>query len=112
MVDRDDLDLQAHESYEHHYLLIQAASYGLGIAMAPRILVADEIERGRLVAPFGFVDGTRALNLWIAPHVRSRDDVRCLSKWIEDEMTRHAATGNGTAAHAKDDSGGTTEPAN
>jgi DNA-binding transcriptional LysR family regulator len=102
VVGRSDLSLQVHESYEHHYLLIQAASYGLGIAMAPRILVADEIERGRLVAPLGFVRGTRELNLWVAPHVRSRDDVRRLSKWIEHEMTRQATTRTGAATQAED----------
>jgi DNA-binding transcriptional LysR family regulator len=94
-VGRSDLSLAAQEHYEHHYLMIQAASHGLGIAMAPRILVADELERGRLIAPLGFVQGTRDLHLWIAPHVRSRGDVRRLSKWIEHEMTSHAPTGTG-----------------
>lgn len=98
-VGRPDLNLEPHESYEHHYLLIQAASHGLGVAMAPRILVADEIERGRLIAPLGFVRGSRELHLWIAPHVRARDDVRRISKWIEHEMTRHANTGVRTEVH-------------
>jgi DNA-binding transcriptional LysR family regulator len=102
VIGRSDLNLRVHETYEHHYLLIQAASYGLGIAVAPRILVADQIERGHLVAPLGFVPGTHELHLWIAPHVRSREDVRRLSRWIQDEMTRHATTGTGAAADAED----------
>jgi DNA-binding transcriptional LysR family regulator len=93
VIGRSDLSLQVHENYEHHYLLIQAASYGLGIAIAPRILVADEIERGHLVAPLGFVPGTRELSLWIAPHVRSREDVQRVSGWIQDEMTGRATAG-------------------
>ena len=93
MIGRSDLSLQVHENYEHHYLLIQAASYGLGIAIAPRILVADEIERGHLVAPLGFVPGTRELSLWIAQHVRSREDVRRVSGWIQDEMAGRATAG-------------------
>jgi DNA-binding transcriptional LysR family regulator len=95
VIGRSDLNLRVHETYEHHYLLIQAASYGLGIAMAPRILVADQIERGHLVAPLGFVPGPHELHLWIAPHVRSREDVRRLSRWIQDEMARHATAGTG-----------------
>jgi DNA-binding transcriptional LysR family regulator len=95
VIGRSDLNLRVHETYEHHYLLIQAASYGLGIAMAPRILVADQIERGHLVAPLGFVPGPHELHLWIAPHVRSREDVRRLSRWIQDEMARHATAGIG-----------------
>jgi LysR family glycine cleavage system transcriptional activator len=94
-IGRSDLNLRVHETYEHHYLLIQAASYGLGIAVAPRILVADQIEQGHLVAPLGFAPGPHELHLWIGPHVRSREDVRRLSKWIQDEMTRHATAGTG-----------------
>ncbi len=99
-IGRSDMNLRTQESYEHFYLLIQAASYGLGMGLAPRILVADEIERGHLVAPFGFVPGPRELNLWIAPHVRSREDVRCLSGWIEGEMARPATAGIEAAAEA------------
>ena len=97
-IGRDDIELCTHDSYEHFYLLIQAASYGLGMALAPRILVANEIERGHLVAPFGFVAGPHQLNLWIAPHVRSRDDVRCLSGWIQSEMAGQGSAGKDGAA--------------
>jgi LysR family glycine cleavage system transcriptional activator len=86
----------------------EAASYGLGIAMAPRILVADQIERGHLVAPLGFVPGLHELHLWIAPHVRAREDVRRLSRWIQDEMARHVTSGTGAAAEVEDDQRVTT----
>jgi LysR family transcriptional regulator, glycine cleavage system transcriptional activator len=99
-IGRPDIDLRPHESYEHFYLLIQAASYGLGVALAPRILVEDEIERGHLAAPFGFVPGPHELNLWIAPHVRSRDDVRRLSGWIQSEMTPQGRATRDAAAGA------------
>ena len=56
------------------------------MALAPRFLVEDEIRRGHVVAPFGFVTGPHELSLWVAPHLRSRDDVRRLSSWIEVEM--------------------------
>lgn len=100
-IGRPDIDLRTHESYEHFYLVIQAASYGLGMALAPRILVAEEIERGHLVAPFGFVPGPHELNLWIAPHVRSREDVRRFSGWILDEMGRHTTAATGAAAETR-----------
>ena len=78
-IGRPDLALVGHERYEHFYLLIQAAACGLGMALAPRFLVEDEIRRGHVVAPFGFVTGPHDLSLWIAPHMRSRGDVRRLS---------------------------------
>lgn len=87
------LELPAHETYDHFYLMIQAAASGLGVAMAPRILAADEIARGHLVAPLGFVDGPHELSLWIAPHLRTRSDVKRLSAWIQEAMTHEAGRG-------------------
>jgi DNA-binding transcriptional LysR family regulator len=40
--------------FEHYYFALEAAIAGLGIAVAPWHLVADEVCAGRLVAPFGF----------------------------------------------------------
>lgn len=80
------LELPAQERFEHFYLLIQAAACGLGVALAPRYLVENEIRSGQLVAPLGFVRSPHTLNLWIAPHVRLRDDVRRLASWIQTNM--------------------------
>ena len=80
--------LDPHESFEHFYLVIQAAACGLGLAMVPRILVEDEIRNGHIVAPFGFVAGPHRLDLWINPHLRARRDVRYLIAWLDDEIKR------------------------
>ncbi|MFS4550752.1 LysR family transcriptional regulator [Comamonas resistens] len=46
--------------FEHFYLSLQAAGAGLGVAMGPQLLVRDELEAGRLLAPLGFVaDGSQ-----------------------------------------------------
>ncbi|HWQ38494.1 MAG TPA: LysR family transcriptional regulator [Burkholderiales bacterium] len=82
----DGSGLVAHEQYDHFYLMIQAAICGLGIAPVPRMLVLDDLRSGKLVAPFGFVEGPHKLVLWLAPHVISRSDVRALSKWLTDEL--------------------------
>jgi LysR family glycine cleavage system transcriptional activator len=37
---------------DHFYLTLQAALDGIGVAMGPTALVADDLARGRLVAPF------------------------------------------------------------
>lgn len=39
--------------FEHNYLIVQAAAAGIGIALLPTVIVADEIKAGRLVNPFG-----------------------------------------------------------
>ncbi|RVU14392.1 LysR family transcriptional regulator [Methylobacterium oryzihabitans] len=87
-IGRPDLGLVPQESYGHFYLVIQAASCGLGLALAPRLLVQSEIRSGHLVAPFGFTPGPHRLELWIAEHLRARHDLRCLVDWIQDEMER------------------------
>ncbi|HEY9329473.1 MAG TPA: LysR family transcriptional regulator [Streptomyces sp.] len=49
----------AQQTLEHFYLTLQAAVAGVGAAIAPFAVVRDDLEQGRLVAPFGFVpDGT------------------------------------------------------
>jgi LysR family transcriptional regulator, glycine cleavage system transcriptional activator len=76
------------ETYEHFYLLIQAAACGLGLAAVPEMLVLNELKSGRLVAPFGFVPGPQKLVLWIAPQLDGRSDVEALAKWLGKEMRR------------------------
>jgi LysR family transcriptional regulator, glycine cleavage system transcriptional activator len=39
-------------TFDHFYLTIQAAIDGLGVAMGPTALVADDLAAGRLVTPF------------------------------------------------------------
>jgi len=44
-----------HQTYAHFYFCFQAAIDGLGGAIGSYPLVVDDIERGNLIAPFGFV---------------------------------------------------------
>ncbi len=75
-----------HESYEHFYVVLHAAACGLGITIAPRFLVEDDLTEGRLVAPFGFLAGERNVVLWISPQVRTRSDIREFSDWLCQEV--------------------------
>lgn len=44
---------------DHHFLMAEAALGGLGVALAPQTIAADDVARARLVSPFGFdPDGT------------------------------------------------------
>ena len=47
-----DLKTTASLTLDHFYLTLQAALDGLGVAMGPTALVADDLATGRLVAPF------------------------------------------------------------
>ncbi|MEY9460525.1 LysR family glycine cleavage system transcriptional activator [Bradyrhizobium ottawaense] len=80
-------DIRIQESYDHFYLLIQAALCGLGLALVPTMFVLEEINSGRLIAPFGSIPGKRTLMLWTAPHVETRPESRAVSQWLTREMS-------------------------
>ncbi|WP_120634186.1 LysR family transcriptional regulator [Ruegeria sp. EL01] len=46
--------------FDHHFLMVEAASSGLGVGLVPHIVALDDINRERLTAPLGFdPDGSR-----------------------------------------------------
>ena len=59
--------------------MLEAAAAGLGVAIAPAVLIEAELHRGRLAAPLGFVDSGAAFSLCTlkaqdgAPRARLRD---------------------------------------
>jgi DNA-binding transcriptional LysR family regulator len=48
------------QAFEHFYIALEAATAGIGVAIASRLMVIDALASGVLVAPFGFApDGSR-----------------------------------------------------
>lgn len=52
--------------FDHLPLMLEAATAGLGIGIAPALLVEREIARGQLCAPLGFCPGTHTFSLCVA----------------------------------------------
>jgi DNA-binding transcriptional LysR family regulator len=74
--------------FDHHFLMVEAAAAGLGVALSPRVLAIDDIERDRLVAPAGFdPDGSGYGLIWMGEGdlAGSRAD---LARWLEKECAR------------------------
>ena len=77
--------------YDHHFLMVEAAAAGLGVALSPQVLVTDDIHRQRLVAPVGFdTDGTHYGLMWfgnaeLAPRSAS------LAHWLQAECAKSFA---------------------
>jgi LysR family glycine cleavage system transcriptional activator len=73
-------------TFDHFYLTLQAAVDGMGIAMGPTALVADDLAAGRLIAPF---DGPRLPSRSYCTYVaddKADDDVIVLFRsWLERE---------------------------
>ncbi|MGE8615213.1 MAG: LysR substrate-binding domain-containing protein [Achromobacter veterisilvae] len=49
--------------FDHLGHMLEAAAAGLGIAIAPAVLVEADLHRGRLAAPLGFVESGAAFSL-------------------------------------------------
>ncbi len=78
------------QAFDHLYYLMEAASAGLGVAIAPQQVAADDLAAGRLVAPWGFVKTRAQLTLWIA---QGRHDPRAdaLARWLRQALASQAA---------------------
>jgi DNA-binding transcriptional LysR family regulator len=74
------------DTFDHFYLLIQAAKCGLGMANVPSMLVRDDLASGTLVAPLGFLPGPNRLRVWVAPHLSRRADAVLLVDWLEEQL--------------------------
>ena len=83
---QESSSLHIDESFDHFYLLIQAAKCGLGLANVPRMLVRDDMNSGALVAPLGFAAGPNRLVIWVAHHLSRRADTVKLVDWLTDEL--------------------------
>ncbi|MGZ9811512.1 LysR substrate-binding domain-containing protein [Pseudoroseicyclus sp. H15] len=45
--------------FEHFYFMLEGARAGLGVAIAPEVLVREDLASGQLSAPFGFAETGR-----------------------------------------------------
>lgn len=63
---------------------IQAARNGLGVLMAPRLLVRKELEDGTLLAPLGFVRVERATWMMTKQTRRHDAEISLFRDWLRD----------------------------
>jgi DNA-binding transcriptional LysR family regulator len=76
--------------YDHHALIVEAASAGLGVALSPLVLAIDDVERGRLAAPAGFdPDGSHYGLIWLGDSELQGAE-RKLAAWLEAQFSRLA----------------------
>ncbi|HLU04866.1 MAG TPA: LysR family transcriptional regulator [Advenella sp.] len=80
-------NLQLGTAFEHLYYLLEAATAGLGVAIAPKQVVADDLATGRLVAPWGFVQTRARLSLWV-PRARADHRSTRLADWLGTALDR------------------------
>jgi LysR family glycine cleavage system transcriptional activator len=82
------IDATKGQRFEHFYFLLEAAVAGLGVAVAPRPLVTEDLKLGRLVAPFGFVHSGRQYCLLHPTELAGVAKVRTFRAWIDKARRR------------------------
>ena len=74
--------------YDHHSLIVEAASAGLGVAMSPLVLATDDLDRKRLVGPLGFdADGSHYGLIWQGRDALAGAALE-LARWLEEECSK------------------------
>ena len=77
------------QGFEHLYYLLEAAVAGLGVAIAPQPMVADDLRAGRLAAPWGFGPTRASLALWV-PRRAADGRAERLAHWLRAELGRQS----------------------
>ena len=76
--------------YDHHSLIVEAASAGLGVALSPLVLAVDDVERGTLSAPVGFdPDGSEYGLIWLGSSELQGVEFE-LAEWLHAQFSRLA----------------------
>lgn len=77
----DPATLRMGTRFDRLFYLLEAAAAGLGVAIAPEPLVAEDLASGRLVAPWGFVQ-TDAQWVLCAPRRNANPRIARLAEWL------------------------------
>jgi len=76
-------------SFEHFFMLIEAAKKGLGFAFVPDLLVKGDFEGGTLINPLGISHKTDFAYYLIYPKEKKRlKKVQCFSLWLKEYLTQ------------------------
>ncbi|WP_441276958.1 LysR substrate-binding domain-containing protein [Tardiphaga sp. 172_B4_N1_3] len=77
---------EASLTFDHFYLTIQAAIDGLGVAMGPTALVADDLAAGRLMTPFPDISLSARSYFAYLPDARRTDPhIAVFCDWLEQQ---------------------------
>lgn len=74
------------QDFAHFYFCFQAAVDGLGIAMGSYPLIMDDLKRGNLIAPFGFVSSGHRYLLLSQKNQQHDELEQSFSAWLKNEL--------------------------
>jgi DNA-binding transcriptional LysR family regulator len=73
---------------DHHFLMVEAALGGLGVALSPRMLTEDEVSGGRLFAPSGYSDDGTHYGIIHPAAMPLSADVLTIVHWLQREVAQ------------------------
>ena len=76
------IDVKKSQSFEHTYFMLEAAASGLGVGIASFALVEQDLQSGRLVAPFGFAPTGRSYCVLHAKQAAGNAKIEAFRSWI------------------------------
>jgi LysR family glycine cleavage system transcriptional activator len=82
------LDTGRSRGFEHTYFMLEAAASGLGIGIASQPLVEQDLQSGRLIAPFGFAPSGRSYYVLHARQMAESPKIAAFRSWIVGAGTR------------------------
>ena len=87
--------------FDHLPLMLEAVRAGLGIGIAPALLVERELAAGTLRAPCGFEPGTNAFTLCVESSRATHPALQALTIWLGEEAaaTRAPSPSIGSGSH-------------
>lgn len=72
-------------SFDHLPLMLEAVRAGLGVGIAPSLLIERELAAGALRAPFGFEPGPHTFTLCVESSKTSTHALQALNGWLSEE---------------------------
>ncbi|MOA07736.1 Glycine cleavage system transcriptional activator [compost metagenome] len=80
------LDVRRGHTFNRNHLTIEAAIAGIGVAIARRTLLNDELERGTLIVPFGLpIANHKRYVLLYPPGGLAHPSARAVHDWLVEE---------------------------
>jgi DNA-binding transcriptional LysR family regulator len=76
----------SHQTFAHFYFCFQAAVDGLGAAIGSYPLVVDDLKRGNLIAPFGFLLSGNSYILLDQKRTPGNDLEKKFINWISSQL--------------------------
>ena len=82
----------SNQKFAHFYFCFQAAVDGLGAAIGSYPLIVDDLKRGNLIAPFGFILSGRNYIL-LRQQVTTDDDLESdFVTWLQHQLLQYVPT--------------------